>query len=265
MRDIEIGEVGAAIDIDMLYEEGERGPFTPVVRNVRVERMTVDKAEYALRVRGQAASPVRGLLVADSVFRGRPQGQPAGGPGGPGAAQRVHGAGRGQALTADLFSLEGRRALVTGASRGLGAAIAAALAEAGADVAVHGHATPTEATCARVREAGRRALALTGDLGDREVPEPPGARGRGRAGRPRHPRQQRGPDPAGPGGGDDGRGLGDGRAGGPGQRLPALPRGRAPHAGARLRQGGQHRLAAVLPGRHPRARLRRRQARAWPA
>jgi hypothetical protein len=31
--------------------------------------MSVDRAEYALRVRGQAASPVRGLLVADSRFR----------------------------------------------------------------------------------------------------------------------------------------------------------------------------------------------------
>ena len=69
-RDIEIGEVGAAIDIDMLYEEGARGPYTPVVRNVRVERMSVDRAEYALRVRGLPGSPVRGLVVADSVFRG---------------------------------------------------------------------------------------------------------------------------------------------------------------------------------------------------
>jgi polygalacturonase len=68
-RDIEIGEVGTAIDIDMLYEEGARGPYTPVVRNVRVERMSVERAEYALRVRGLPGSPVRGLLVADSVFR----------------------------------------------------------------------------------------------------------------------------------------------------------------------------------------------------
>jgi 2-deoxy-D-gluconate 3-dehydrogenase len=74
-------------------------------------------------------------------------------------------------LSGGLFSLEGRRALVTGASRGLGAAVAAGLAEAGADVAVHGHATSTETTCARVRAAGRRALALGGDLGDRAVPE----------------------------------------------------------------------------------------------
>ena len=74
-------------------------------------------------------------------------------------------------MSTGLFSLEGRRALVTGASRGLGAAIAEAFAQAGADVAVHGQATPTDGTCARVREAGRRALPLRGDLGDPAVPE----------------------------------------------------------------------------------------------
>ena len=51
VRDVEIGEVGSAIDIDMLYEEGASGAFAPVVRNVRVERMTVAKAAYALFLR----------------------------------------------------------------------------------------------------------------------------------------------------------------------------------------------------------------------
>lgn len=74
-------------------------------------------------------------------------------------------------MSVDLFSLAGRRALVTGASRGLGAAIATAFARAGADVAVHGHATSCEATCDAVRAAGRRAVALEGDLADRDVPE----------------------------------------------------------------------------------------------
>ncbi len=69
------------------------------------------------------------------------------------------------------FSLAGRRALVTGGSRGIGAAIAQALAAAGADVAVHGNSRPAEPTCERVREHGRRALALTGDLADPLVPE----------------------------------------------------------------------------------------------
>ena len=39
----------------------------------------------------------------------------------------------------DLFRLDGTVALVTGASKGLGAAMAIALAGAGADVAVHGN------------------------------------------------------------------------------------------------------------------------------
>jgi hypothetical protein len=70
VRDVEIGEVGSAIDIDMRYEEGANGPFVPVVRNVQVERMTVSRARHAFFVRGLEASPVEGVRVRDSVFRG---------------------------------------------------------------------------------------------------------------------------------------------------------------------------------------------------
>jgi 2-deoxy-D-gluconate 3-dehydrogenase len=69
------------------------------------------------------------------------------------------------------FSLEGRVALVTGASRGLGAAIAAGLAGAGADVAVHGNTRSPEQTCAQIRAMGRRALAVVGDVSDPAVPD----------------------------------------------------------------------------------------------
>lgn len=69
-RDIEIGEVGSAIDIDLLYEEGARGAFLPIVRNVRVERMTVKQAAYAFFVRGLPGAPVRGLSVIDSTIKG---------------------------------------------------------------------------------------------------------------------------------------------------------------------------------------------------
>ena len=41
-------------------------------------------------------------------------------------------------MTQDLFSLEGRRALVTGAAKGIGAQLAAGLAAAGADMVLWG-------------------------------------------------------------------------------------------------------------------------------
>jgi 2-dehydro-3-deoxy-D-gluconate 5-dehydrogenase len=69
----------------------------------------------------------------------------------------------------DSFRLEGRVAIVTGASRGLGAAMAAALAEAGADVALvaRGDLAETEAA---VAHTSRRALRVTADLEDRDSP-----------------------------------------------------------------------------------------------
>jgi NAD(P)-dependent dehydrogenase (short-subunit alcohol dehydrogenase family) len=57
----------------------------------------------------------------------------------------------------DLFRVDGRVALITGASRGLGAAMATALAEAGADVALHSTTQPATDTAACIqRTSGRR-------------------------------------------------------------------------------------------------------------
>ncbi len=70
----------------------------------------------------------------------------------------------------NFFDLSGKVALVTGASRGIGAAIAAGLAEAGADVVCHGNSRDPRDTCARVEGTGRRSLAVTADLADRAAP-----------------------------------------------------------------------------------------------
>ncbi|MFY9855865.1 MAG: 2-dehydro-3-deoxy-D-gluconate 5-dehydrogenase KduD [Terracidiphilus sp.] len=69
----------------------------------------------------------------------------------------------------ERFSLKGKTALVTGSSRGLGAAIALALAEAGADVAVHGSRAVPQATRDLVGKVGRRSLDLVGDVSDAAV------------------------------------------------------------------------------------------------
>ena len=62
--------------------------------------------------------------------------------------------------------LNGHAALVTGASRGIGAAIAMALAEAGAAVAVNyrERADDADAVVAKIRESGGRATAIAADV-----------------------------------------------------------------------------------------------------
>ena len=70
----------------------------------------------------------------------------------------------------DQFKLNGRVALVTGASTGLGAAISIALAEAGAHVACHGNTRSPESTCDQITSVGGVAHAISGDLSQPETP-----------------------------------------------------------------------------------------------
>jgi NAD(P)-dependent dehydrogenase (short-subunit alcohol dehydrogenase family) len=67
--------------------------------------------------------------------------------------------------TLDLFRLDGQRALVTGASRGLGRSMALSLADAGADIVITGRTQETlDATAGEIRARGRRAWTVRANM-----------------------------------------------------------------------------------------------------
>src|SRR5882672_521103 len=65
-------------------------------------------------------------------------------------------------------ALQGRVALVTGAAKRIGRAVAVRLAEEGADVVIHYRSSKEEAaeTVAEIEKLGRRAVAVQAELGD---------------------------------------------------------------------------------------------------
>ena len=65
----------------------------------------------------------------------------------------------------DMFSLEGRRAMVTGANTGIGQAIAISLARAGAAILAVGR-SPMNETLREIEASGGRATAISFDLAD---------------------------------------------------------------------------------------------------
>jgi len=69
-----------------------------------------------------------------------------------------------------VTDLSGKTVLITGASRGIGAAIATAMARAGAELALNSRGVEQlEKTAAEIGELGRRVLVLPGDVTDRDT------------------------------------------------------------------------------------------------
>jgi polygalacturonase len=71
MRDITVGQVAEAIvAADFFYEEGDTGPYQPILRDVDVRRVTSQQSRYGLLLRGYAHSPVTDVRVTDCTFDG---------------------------------------------------------------------------------------------------------------------------------------------------------------------------------------------------
>ena len=69
MRNVKAGQVaGPAIEVDFYYEEGEKGSYTPVVRDVEVVNLTCQKSQTAWTLRGFPKAPVRDVRIKICTF-----------------------------------------------------------------------------------------------------------------------------------------------------------------------------------------------------
>ena len=74
-RNLSVGQVSqAAISIDYYYEEGEKGSYKPVVKNVSVDELETQKTKYAVYLRGFKNDPIEGISLSNCDFEGVAQG-----------------------------------------------------------------------------------------------------------------------------------------------------------------------------------------------
>ena len=70
-RDLEIGQVRKAVlTVDFNYEEGTKGGFKPVLRNVVVERVKSGKSTRVADLQGFPHAPVSDITLRDCSFDG---------------------------------------------------------------------------------------------------------------------------------------------------------------------------------------------------
>jgi polygalacturonase len=68
-RNIMVNQVSnEAIIVDFYYEEGDAGSYTPNMRNLNIENMICNKAQYALWMKGYARSPITNVFLKNCIF-----------------------------------------------------------------------------------------------------------------------------------------------------------------------------------------------------
>jgi polygalacturonase len=69
MRNVTVGQVAdAVLQVDLFYEEGDKGNYPPVVRDIEMRNVTSRKSTYALYLRGYKSDPIRDVRLIDCVF-----------------------------------------------------------------------------------------------------------------------------------------------------------------------------------------------------
>ena len=75
MRDVQVGQVAdAVLSVDLYYEEGQKGPYVPVIRDVEMRNVTSRKSKYAIYARAYEKSEISDVRVIDCRFDGVAQG-----------------------------------------------------------------------------------------------------------------------------------------------------------------------------------------------
>jgi polygalacturonase len=69
MRDIMVGQVAnSVLQIDFQYEEGAKGAFTPVARDIEMRNVKSKKSQYALYMRGLERGTIADIRILDCTF-----------------------------------------------------------------------------------------------------------------------------------------------------------------------------------------------------
>lgn len=72
---VTVGQVAqAVIEVDFYYEEGEGGPFRPIVKDIFVGDVTCQKSKYGIYLRGYAQDPITGVNLSNCTFNNAAQG-----------------------------------------------------------------------------------------------------------------------------------------------------------------------------------------------
>lgn len=71
MRNVKVGRVGEAVlTIDLLYEEGAKGDFKPIVRNVELDNVTSTASPRVMFIRGFEGAIIDDIRIRNSTFKG---------------------------------------------------------------------------------------------------------------------------------------------------------------------------------------------------